>query len=245
MEPGTDSLKLHAKSFGRRMSAAANLSECQLNCLGLAVWLMRATAPSSPFGFILLDDPVQSMDDDHAESFMAELIPNLLDTHQKQIIVLTHVRRISDRLRDLNIGRRLRLYHLEGYSQAGPVVTEQNKIAKLISEIEGAAKGNEANREQAVVRMRVLVETIVRELYLQVTGAPLPSDYDAARPSKLLEAFRQIPDTTPIEYAGLKDTVGFCDPAHHTEVGYSPPKTTNIMPHIDRLRTLTKRYQLG
>jgi len=40
MEPGTDNLKLHAVSFGTRMSAAANLSECQLNCLGLAVWLM-------------------------------------------------------------------------------------------------------------------------------------------------------------------------------------------------------------
>lgn len=69
MEPGTDQLKLHAASFGVQMSAAANLSECQLNCLGLSFWVMQATSPGSPFGFIVLDDPIQAMDDDHAEAF--------------------------------------------------------------------------------------------------------------------------------------------------------------------------------
>jgi hypothetical protein len=93
MEPGTDSMKLHATSFGTRMSAAANLSECQLNCLGLAMWLMRATTPSSPFGFVLLDDPVQSMDDDHTEAFITDIVPLLLDQHGKQVIVLSHVAR--------------------------------------------------------------------------------------------------------------------------------------------------------
>lgn len=102
MEPGTDSMKLNATSFGTRMSAAANLSECQLNCLGLAMWLMRATTPSSPFGFVLLDDPVQSMDDDHTEAFIADIIPHLLDDHGKQVIVLSHVKRITERLRELN-----------------------------------------------------------------------------------------------------------------------------------------------
>jgi hypothetical protein len=56
--PGTDQIKLHASGFGVRMPAAANLSECQLNCLGLSVWVMQATTPSSPFDFIVLDDPV-------------------------------------------------------------------------------------------------------------------------------------------------------------------------------------------
>ena len=87
MEPGTDSMKLNATSFGTRMSAAANLSECQLNCLGLSMWLMRATTPASPFGFVLLDDPVQSMDDDHTEAVIADVVPHLLDQHGKQVII--------------------------------------------------------------------------------------------------------------------------------------------------------------
>jgi hypothetical protein len=45
--------------------------------------LMRAATPSSPFGFVLLDDPVQSMDDDHTESFILDIVPHLLDNHRK------------------------------------------------------------------------------------------------------------------------------------------------------------------
>jgi hypothetical protein len=79
MEPASDQIRLHARSFGVRMSAAANLSQCQLNCLGLSVWMMRATTPGSPFGFIVLDDPIHSMDDDHCEAFMDSVLPHLMD----------------------------------------------------------------------------------------------------------------------------------------------------------------------
>lgn len=243
MEPGTDQLKLHAKSFGVRMPAAANLSECQLNCLGLSVWLMQATTPGSPFDFVLLDDPVQSMDDDHAEAFMASVVPHLLDGCGKQVIVLSHVKRITERLRELNLRRSHRVYHFESYNQDGPVVTEQVKIAKLLSEIKGAADGNEANREHAVDRLRVLIELFIRELYLQKMG-PVPAQYDSATPGQLLTVYRTIRDTTEAEYSGLRDTVGFTDPAHHTQVGYTVPAATNIRPHIDRLETLLKKYSL-
>ena len=125
MEPGTDSMKLNATSFGTRMSAAANLSECQLNCLGLAMWLMRATTPASPFGFVLLDDPVQSMDDDHTEAFISHVIPHLIDDHGKQVIVLSHVKRITERLRELNGSRAHKVYHYDSYARGGPAITEQ------------------------------------------------------------------------------------------------------------------------
>jgi hypothetical protein len=87
MEPGTDQIKLHAESFGVRMPAAANLSECQLNCLGLSLWIVQATTPGSPFGFIVLDDPVQAMDGDHAEAFLSGMVPHLVDKCSKQVII--------------------------------------------------------------------------------------------------------------------------------------------------------------
>ena len=92
MEPGNEQLRLHASSFGVQMSAAANLSECQLNCLGLSFWLMRATMSRSPFGFVVLDDPVQSMDDAHCEAFISTLVPDLCDAHKKQVLILSHER---------------------------------------------------------------------------------------------------------------------------------------------------------
>ena len=224
------------------MSAASNLSECQLNCLGLSTYLMRASTPGSPFGFILLDDPVQSMDDGHAEAFIADIIPHLLDDHKKQVIVLSHTKKITDRLRQLNQDRLTRLYHFESYERNGPVLIEQAGLKMLIAEISGAIRGNESNREYAVDRIRVLVEKVIREVFLIQEGIPVPNTYDRAKLSELLALFRSIRGTTPMEHAGMQDTIRFCDPAHHTEVGYTVPVMSNIEPHLNRLKTLISRY---
>jgi hypothetical protein len=244
MEPASDQIKLHARSFGVRMSAAANLSQCQLNCLGLSVWMMRATTPASPFGFIVLDDPIQSMDDDHCEAFMDSVLPHLMDAQVKQVILLSHVKNIITRTVALNASRALRVYHFDNYDKAGPVITEQIKLAKMLSEIRAYADSNEAHREIAVDRLRVLVEHFIRELHLALVGSPAPAEYDNATARDLLKLFRQIPGTTPDECARLKDTVGFADPAHHAEVGYTVPQKTNIQPHIQRLEGLIQKYQL-
>lgn len=244
MEPANDAVRLHAISFGKRMPAAANLSECQLNCLGLAVWLMRATTKTSPFGFILLDDPVQAMDDDHAEAFIAQVIPHLLDDHGKQVVVLSHVSSVTDKLRALNLNRSIQLFHYENYLQTGPVIVLQARLQQQLADIRGAAAGNEGNRQYAVDRLRVLVEEFVRELHLAKTGLQPPAGYDSANSGKLLDLFRSIPDTLPAEHAGMKDTVQFCDPAHHSQVGYAIPQRVAIQPHIDRVSGLMKKYGL-
>lgn len=244
MEPGTDHLRLHASSFGTRMSAAANLSECQLNCLGLSFWITRALAPRSPFEFILFDDPVQSMDDAHCEAFIGTVIPNLCDNHGKQVIILSHERKLIDRVRDLNKGRDPIVYHYDDYEKTGPSVTQQVNLAVMLREVEGLAKGNEANRSQAVDKLRKLVEQFIRELHLKQTGRPVDAQYDNATPAELLDLFRQIPDTTPDEHQRLKDTSDFASPAHHQAAGYTVPVTTNITPHAERLRTLVRKYKL-
>jgi len=244
MEPGTDQLRLHASSFGMRMSAAANLSECQLNCLGLSFWITRALRLGSPFGFILLDDPVQSMDDAHCEAFISSVIPDLCDKYQRQVVILSHEKRLIDRIRDLNKTRDTLVYHYDDYEKTGPSITEQVNLAVMLREVEGLAKGNEPNRSQAVDKLRKLVEQFIRELHLKQTGQPAPPQYDSAKPSELLDLFRQIPDTLPEEHHRLKDTVEFAAPAHHQPSGYSVPLRTNITPHTDRLRTLMTKYKL-
>jgi energy-coupling factor transporter ATP-binding protein EcfA2 len=244
MVPATDSLRLEATSFGVAMSAAANLSECQLNCLGLAVALMQATTPGSPFGFVLLDDPVQSMDDEHCEAFLASVLPQLIGDHGKQVIVLSHLTPIVDRARALNIDRRVRVYNFENYLLTGPVIVEQVKLKKQIAEIKGLMAGNEANRELAVDRLRVLVEATVRELHISRVG-PVPPEHDTAMPAQLLALFQSIPGTSPAEHQGLRDTVGFCDPAHHTDATYTVPTRGNIQPHLDRVTGLIARYKLA
>ena len=244
MEPGNEQLRLHATSFGVRMSAAANLSECQLNCLGLSFWIGQATALSSPFGFVLLDDPVQSMDDDHCEAFIGTVVPSLCDAHKKQVILLSHERKLVDRVRDLNKSRDTLVYHYDMFDISGPSITEQVNLAVMLSEVKGLSRGNEANRKEAVDKLRKLCEQFIRDLHLKVTGLPAPERYDDATPAGLLELFKSIPGTTPDESRRLKDTVDYSAPAHHQPSGYGVPTTPNITMHINRMETFLKHYKL-
>lgn len=114
----------------------------------------------------------------------------------------------------------------------------------MLASITGAAGGNDGNRQYAVNQLRVLIEEVVRELHLKQTGTPTPTKLDAANSSELLTLFQSIPGTAQSEHAGMRDTVRFCDPAHHTQVGYSVPLQTNIQPHIDRMKGLMKKYEL-
>jgi DNA repair exonuclease SbcCD ATPase subunit len=62
-------------------------SESQINVIGIAAYVTRATALGHQV--LVLDDPVQSMDEEHFKSLAGRLIPELLK-QGRQIIVLTH-----------------------------------------------------------------------------------------------------------------------------------------------------------
>jgi hypothetical protein len=79
IEPATDRFNLKADSFGTELSAPACLSHSQLNCLGLSIWISSVTVPLSPFQFLLFDDPVQSMDDEHTDSFIMDVVSDLIE----------------------------------------------------------------------------------------------------------------------------------------------------------------------
>ena len=136
-------------------------------------------------------------------------------------------------------------WRLLSFARSGPTITEQIALQKLLAEIKGSLRGNEENRKYCVDRIRVLTEHFIRELHLKEMGAPAPSpQYDRASAKELLPLFQTINGTTPQEHAVLRDTVQFCDPAHHTQVGYAIPVRTNIQPHIDRLEGLMTKYGL-
>jgi hypothetical protein len=71
---------------GVERDALGIFSDSQLNALGVAAFLARATLQKSPL--IVLDDPLQAGDGDHRSTFVRHVIQELLDDGI-QIIVLT------------------------------------------------------------------------------------------------------------------------------------------------------------
>ena len=239
MEPGTDSLTLWANSFGVDMNAVACLSQCQLNCLGISIHLMRVTTPGSPFDFILMDDPVQSMDDDHTQALIIEVLENLLD-QELQVIVFSHAQGLIDDIWETYYDRNPLRLRISDYTQVGPVIEDAETLAQAIHRGVQLSGGNEDNRRLAIKVVRRSVELLIRSVCRRSNStAPAHDAYG----NGMLPYFQGCPGTTPAQSQGLKTTFDFSNPATHTQVGWSIPTVTQIQPHIDRIRQTAN--QLG
>lgn len=81
---------------GIKGAALSVMSQGELHALGLALFLPRATAMESPFGFLVIDDPVQSMDPAKVDG-LARVLTHVAQT--RQVLVFTHDDRLATALR--------------------------------------------------------------------------------------------------------------------------------------------------
>ena len=81
-------------------AAIGVMSQGELTALALSLFLPRVTLPESPFKFLILDDPVQSMDMARVDG-LARVLSELAE--ERQIIVFTHDERLREALLRLQI----------------------------------------------------------------------------------------------------------------------------------------------
>jgi recombinational DNA repair ATPase RecF len=93
-------LELDVAVDGQDGAGVAVMSQGELNALALSLFLPRATLPDSPFGFVVIDDPVQSMDPSRVDGLARALEKVAAD---RQVIVFTHDDRLPTAIRSLGI----------------------------------------------------------------------------------------------------------------------------------------------
>jgi ABC-type Mn2+/Zn2+ transport system ATPase subunit len=93
-------LSLDVKVDGENGSALGVMSQGELNCLALSLFLPRASMPESPFRFVVIDDPVQAMDPAKVAGLAMVLARA---AKERQVIVLTHDMRLEEAMRTLDI----------------------------------------------------------------------------------------------------------------------------------------------
>jgi ABC-type lipoprotein export system ATPase subunit len=81
-------------------AALSVMSQGELHALALSLFLPRATQSESPFKFIVIDDPVQSMDASRVDG-LAQTLADVAKTHQ--VVIFTHDERLPDACRRLRI----------------------------------------------------------------------------------------------------------------------------------------------
>ncbi|MGB2571889.1 AAA family ATPase [Micromonospora citrea] len=77
------------------------MSQGELQALGLAVFLPRGCAADTPLRFVVVDDPVQSMDPSKVDG-LARVLAELAE--DRQVVVFTHDSRLPDAVGRLDLG---------------------------------------------------------------------------------------------------------------------------------------------
>ena len=81
---------------GKESPALGVMSQGEINALSLSLFLPRALLPESPFGFLLIDDPVQAMDPSKVDG-LARVLERV--AQERQLIVFTHDERLPESVR--------------------------------------------------------------------------------------------------------------------------------------------------
>ena len=94
------SVDMNVTVDGDRSAALGVMSQGELHALALSLFIPRVKFEDSPFGFAILDDPVQAMDPVRVDG-LARVLHNLAKTHQ--VVVFTHDDRLPSTIRRLQI----------------------------------------------------------------------------------------------------------------------------------------------
>jgi hypothetical protein len=85
---------------GVEAAALGVMSQGELRALALSLFIPRASLPESPFRFLVIDDPVQSMDPARVDGLARALE---MVARERQVVVFTHDERLVEAVRDLAI----------------------------------------------------------------------------------------------------------------------------------------------
>ena len=214
-------------------AALGVMSQGELHSLALALFLPRATMPESPFRFLVIDDPVQSMDP--AKVYGLAKVLDQVAKH-RQVIVFTHDDRLPAAVRHLQLDARIR------------TVSRLDQSQVIVS---GDAHGDPARRylddamtiarddEMAVDVRAPVVSNLVRDALEYACHERIRiRDFRAGRPIAETEA--EIG-----EAHGLRAILALALLSDHRRVGEPKPRLEQLHPAAPRLVTFANRGAHG
>jgi ABC-type lipoprotein export system ATPase subunit len=151
---------------GEDAGALTVMSQGELHALALALFLPRATMPASPFRFVLIDDPVQSMDPAKVDG-LARVLERIGQT--RQVVVLTHDDRLPEAVRRLGINARI-LHVNRSEGSRVEVVPGSDPTKRYLDDAFAVAKDSRAGelvqRRAIPVLCRMAVENACKDLFM-------------------------------------------------------------------------------
>jgi len=224
--------------------AIAVFSQSQLHCLGLSLFLARVAEEGA--GFVVLDDPVLSSDDDFRPNFEASVIEALLAAGI-QVIVLT-----QDYKSWKNIGHRwdfrgaLQLQLVRNDPVIGTEVRNENdQLASMLAKVQPFINSQDPEqRKQGATQLRQAIERFCKELIVrdrQAAGDGLAAltDYDGKNFGDFKTKVEALLTKDPSHRGKLRSAHSYVTPGPHDD---QPPSTGELKQAAGDLKALKKAY---
>jgi hypothetical protein len=224
--------------------AIAVFSQSQLHCLGLSLFLARAVEEST--GFIVLDDPVLTSDDDFRPNFASTVIQELLAAGM-QVIVVT-----QDHASWKDIGHR---WGFRGVAQfqmvrndyiVGTEIRNQNDaLATMIAKAHPFINSQDGDqRKQGATQLRRAIERLGKEILVRqrhADGDHMASitDYDGHDFGTYSTQVFALLTQDPSHPGKLRAAHSYVTPGPHDD---TPPSKGQLKVVIGDLKQLKKDY---
>ena len=219
-------------------NAITVFSQSQIHCLGLALFIARSVHENA--GFIVLDDPILSSDDDYRANFKTSVLEELIKTGI-QVIVLT-----QDHASWVDLENRYQHENIDMFQikitdpvDGTSIVNEGENIRVMFSRIEPFLRGANAEiRKQAGGKLRDAAERFCKEILVKEKHMVI-SDYDGKNLGQLLSLVEPFLKKNPSHYGKLKSIQRDLNPANHDS---KIPDKGTLKVALGNLKYLAKQY---
>jgi len=214
-----------ATSYGIDLpSAVSSLSESKLNALGLCMNIANSLKGGSPFTFLVIDDPIQSLDRAHATQF-TRVLRRLAEGEGRQVILLSHDHEwLSNSVRKECRTLNGYYYEIASYRKSGPVIRRClwatiDQRHKEIDTILGKPDAGAMEKQRAAEEFRLLFNELAADICRAKTGKARNADKlnGAAIRAILIEC------DMPVDYVDRISAAYSAVSAPHHETAYAAP----------------------
>jgi wobble nucleotide-excising tRNase len=211
-------------------------SEAEGNCLGLSLYFSQRVDRNPGWSMIMLDDPVQSMDQGHEEGLI-----NLLArvSRDRQVIVMTHAQRFWQQVEAqfAAVGSFTKYVFERGAGPDPEISLAEGRLNELLNYAEANADGELARRESCAAAVRKAVERFCRDVASQSSvvlkkGLSVEQMIDRVHHHKLVD---------DLEVGTLHRLRRFGSRASHDDPSVNPA-TSAILSNVNALRGLQATY---
>ena len=226
------------RSAPKTRDVIAIFSQSQLHCLGLALFLARAQHEGA--GFVVLDDPVLSSDDDYRAHFNSTVLEELLKL-PIQVIVLTQDHAAWEDIEIRHRHRSISVAQLYIDSpQTGTIIENtSDTLTAKINRAKSLAKGGHPDlRKECGIQLRDAGELFCKEMLVKDKRTKL-SDYEGKMLGWLCPHVEPLLDKDPSHPGKLEAFKKIINSACHDN---TPPGTSEMTQVCGEIQLLVKEY---